>query len=118
MSKLRNISLGITTIYLLLAACSKKQAEEIKPEDPGTPTTPASYALNIQPLFQSRCAGCHGPGRQAAGAWTFNGFATVTGNADNIKRVVLVSKTMPLGGTLSAAELKSVQDWFDQGMPQ
>lgn len=118
MSKYHITTVAIAMIYLLLTCCSKKQAEEIKPENPGAeiPATPVSYAATIQPLFQSRCAGCHAPGRSAAGIWTFNGIASLTSNASRIKDVVLVRKSMPLGGTLSAAELKSIQDWFDQGM--
>jgi len=30
----------------------------------------------------------------------------------------LVSKSMPRGGSLTAAELSSLQTWFDSGLPQ
>lgn len=108
---------AIAFIYLLLACCSKKQAEEVKPDLPPaeTPGTTISYASFVQPLLQSKCAGCHAPGRSAAAFWTFNGYTSVNANADRIKNAVLVKKTMPPGGVITAAELQSLQTWFDQG---
>lgn len=120
MSKLKIITIGLALGYLFIAGCSKKQADEIVPlvVPPGSTPVAVTYAAVIGPLFQSRCASCHAPGKSSSGIWNFNGYATVTANADRIKTQVLVLKKMPLGGSLSAAELKSVQDWFDQGMPQ
>ena len=111
------ITFAIAFVYLLLACCSKKQAEEIKPDLPPTeqPGTNVSFANFVQPLLQTRCAGCHAPGRSAAAIWTFNGYTSVSTNADRIKDALLVKKSMPLGGTLSAADLQSLQSWFDQG---
>lgn len=120
MSKIQTAALGVAFVYCMLAACSKKQAEEAAPTPPATevPGSAVSYAAVIGPLFQTRCAGCHAPGRQTAAVWTFNGLASVTSNASRIKNVVLVTKSMPIGTPLSAAELKAVQDWFDQGSPE
>ncbi|KIO78200.1 hypothetical protein TH53_04930 [Pedobacter lusitanus] len=118
MSKYTSPLITLTISIILLAACTKKQAEEPKPVVPEKPGIQVSYAATIQPIFQARCAGCHAPGRKASAAWSFDGYGTVTANAARIKQVVLVSKTMPLGGTLSAADLQSIKDWFDQGMKQ
>ncbi|MBB6274253.1 putative membrane protein [Pedobacter cryoconitis] len=121
MSKYTSPLIVIVITFFLLFSCTKKQAEEpkpITPEVPGTPGASGTYATVVDPLFQTRCAGCHAPGKRAAGAWTFNGYSSVNANADKIKQVVLVSKTMPVGGTLTAAELQSLKDWFDKGMPQ
>ena len=114
----RNQLITLTLCYLLIAACSKKQADEIKPAVPEAPGTAVTFTAVVNPLFQTKCNNCHAPGRQAATIWSFNGYATVTANADRIKQAVLVNKSMPLGGTLSAAELQSLQDWFDQGMKE
>ncbi len=119
MSLMRINQLVILTLcYLLIAACSKKQADDIKPAVPEAPGTAVTFTAVVNPLFQTKCNNCHAPGRQAATIWSFNGYATVTANADRIKQAVLVNKSMPLGGTLSAAELQSLQDWFDQGMKE
>jgi len=110
------IYLAITIIYLLLASCSKKQAEEIKPE----PTAPEKITYNnfAQALFQTRCSGCHAPGGPGSGAFTFNGYASVVANAERIRQAVIVTKRMPPNGSLSAAELQSLSKWFEDGMPQ
>lgn len=109
----------VSMFYLIMASCSKRQAEEIQPDIPvpGPPVSTVSYATFVAPLLQSRCAGCHGAGRSAAGIWTFNGHASVVSSAARIRSSVLVNKTMPRGGTLSAAELTSLQTWFDNGLP-
>jgi len=111
----------LTIIYLFMASCSKRQAEEIKPEEvtiPVTPETKITYTNFTQGLFQTRCAGCHAPGQSASGSWTFNGYASILSISGTIKQVVLVSKSMPRGGSLTAAELSSLQTWFDSGLPQ
>lgn len=112
--------LTLTVIYLLLFSCSKRQAAEMKPTPvpPDKPGSTVTYTNFAQALFQTKCAGCHGVGRGAAAIWTFNGLASVSSNQTRIRQSVLVSKSMPKGGTLSAAELKSLQEWFDNNMPE
>jgi len=121
MSRNQTICLFIAFGYFFLSACSKKQAEEITPSPPtapGVPPVQVSYTDFVAPLLQARCAGCHAAGRQAAPIFTLSGYASITANADRIKNAVLVKKSMPIGTALTAAQLQSLQDWFDQGMPQ
>ena len=119
-SKLKIVSAGLALSYLLMTACSKKQADQAKPDPgiPGIPVGTVTYTAAIGPLFQAKCASCHAPGRSVAGVWAFDGYASVKANSARIKNVVLVTKTMPKASSLTAAELKSVQDWFDQNMPE
>lgn len=114
------VYLALTLIYLLLFSCSKRQAAEMAPtpappEEPGTSVTYNNFA---KALFQTKCAGCHSAGRGAAAVWTLNGLSSITSNKTRIQQAVLVNKSMPMGGTLSAAELKSLQEWFDNNMPE
>lgn len=109
------VYLAVMLIYLLMFSCSKRQAAEMKPEKP---TSTVTYTNFTQALFQTKCAGCHAPGRGAAAIWTFNGLSSVTSSQTRIKQAVLVNKSMPRGGSLSAAELKSLQEWFDNNMPE
>jgi uncharacterized membrane protein len=118
MIKQKKIYVGIALICLLLTACKKNQAEEPAPVVPGDPNTAVTYSAVIGPLIQTRCAPCHAGTGPANSAWAFNGYNSVVANASRINNAVLVTKTMPLGGSLSAAELQSLKDWFDQGMPQ
>lgn len=111
----------LAVIYFCLASCSKRQASEMKPEEvivPEVPGTTITYANFVQGLFQSKCSVCHAPGGSASAFWTFNGYSTVTAKSASIKQMVLVSKTMPKSGSLSATELTSLQAWFDNGLPQ
>lgn len=113
----------LTIIYLFMASCSKRQAEEMNPEGvivppPDTPEAKITYTNFTQGLFQTKCAGCHAPGQSASGSWTFNGYASIVSLSGTIKQVVLVSKSMPRGGSLTPTELGSLQTWFDNGLPQ
>lgn len=116
MNKHFRIFLAITMIYLLLASCSKNQAEELAPEQPEPQKV--TYNNFAQALFQTRCSGCHAPGNPAAAAFTFNGYTSVTANAERIRQAVIVTKRMPPNGSLSAAELQSLSKWFEDGMPE
>jgi len=120
MTRHHRIYLAIAIIYMLLASCSKNQAEEMKPETPApeNPGSTISYNNFTGALLQTKCSGCHAPGMAAAAFFTFNGYASVVANAGRIKQAVLVTKSMPQGGSLTAAELESLSKWFDNGMPE
>lgn len=114
------IYIALVLVYVLLSiSCSKRQADEIVPDpvNPGGGTSTVTYTNFTQALIQTKCAGCHGVGRSAASIWTFNGLASITSNETRIRRVVLETRTMPIGGSLTAAELASLREWFDNKMP-
>lgn len=120
---LKHLSFILTLVFCfaLSPGCSKKQATEIKPDSSPAPESPGAgitYGNFAQALFQSKCSGCHAQGGQGSAAFNFTGYSAITANADRIKQAVLVNKSMPLGGSLSATELQSLKTWFDQGMPQ
>lgn len=106
-------------LLFVVCSCSKRQADEPKPEQPPTetPVTPANvtYANFAQGLLETNCKSCHSRG---AGGWTFDGYATVTANAARIQNVVFVTRTMPRGRTISPENLVLLKAWFDKGMPQ
>ncbi|MBE9600014.1 hypothetical protein [Pedobacter sp. MC2016-24] len=105
--------------YAALLSCTKKQANEMIIDQnpaPETPGTGVMYAGAVQNLLSNRCGTCHSTGRSAAVFWNFSGYTAVTTNADRIKQAVLINKTMPMGGSLNASELKLLQDWFNDGM--
>lgn len=118
MSNKQRIYLALCLLYLFFAACSKNQADEPTPSEPNKPAAEVTYTNFVGPLFQSKCAFCHAPGEPQASFWTFNGYSAVLANADLIHQLVIVNKVMPETGSLSAAELKSLQDWYDQGKLQ
>jgi hypothetical protein len=120
MSNKKRIYLAIGLCYLFFAACSKNQSDPGSPDPvvPPKPTAQVTYTNFVGPLLQTKCAFCHAAGQPQASFWTFNGYASVIGSADLIHQLVLVTKDMPRSGSLTAAELKSFQDWYDQGKLQ
>jgi hypothetical protein len=118
MSNKKRIYLAIGLSYLFFAACSKNQADTGTPVEPPKPTAQVTYTNFVGSLLESKCAFCHAPGKAQASLWTFNGYPSVIANADLIHTMVLVTKQMPKTGSLTAAELKSFQDWYDQGKLQ
>jgi mono/diheme cytochrome c family protein len=101
---------------------------------PPTPTpvpTPAggrvSYENTIGPLFQSRCAGCHGSNGiqgldlgtyQTAMTGSVNGPVIVPGDAQNSPLIKKQSGSQPHFGQLSPSELETVTNWIDAGAPE
>jgi len=116
----RFIYIALVLFYVLLSiSCSKRQADEIPPTPvtPGVGASTVTYTNFTEALLQTKCAGCHAAGRSASTIWTFNGLASVTSNETRIRRVVLETRSMPIGNTLTAAELTSLREWFDNKMP-
>lgn len=117
----RQISyLTVVFIYVVLFGCSKRQAEEIVPQVTPPVTTPKNVTFTnfTKGLIESKCSSCHNVGRSAAAIWTYNGLSSIISNESRIRRVVLVNRSMPMGGSLTADELKSLQEWFDNKMPE
>ncbi|WP_293783247.1 hypothetical protein [uncultured Pedobacter sp.] len=119
--KKQNVIFSLAAITALLFACSKKQAEELKPATPTdpTPVTTANvtYSNFAGALFQTKCNSCHGPNGAIKSVWLFNGIASIK-NDSRVANSVLVTKTMPKGGSLTASERELLQAWFDKGMPE
>ncbi|TBO41963.1 cytochrome c family protein [Pedobacter kyonggii] len=121
--KKQNSIFLLAAITALLFACSKKQAEELKPETPTpngpTPVTTANvtYTNFAGALFQTKCNSCHGPNGGMKGVWALNGLASIKNDA-RVANSVLVTKTMPRGGSLTASERELLQAWVDKGMPE
>ncbi|ARS41443.1 hypothetical protein CA265_17990 [Sphingobacteriaceae bacterium GW460-11-11-14-LB5] len=121
--KKQNSIFLLATITALLFACSKKQAEELKPETPTpngpTPVTTANvtYTNFSGALFQTKCNSCHGPNGAMKSVWALNGLASIKNDA-RVANAVLVTKTMPKGGSLTTNERALLQAWVDKGMPE
>lgn len=114
----RFIYIALVLFYVLLSiSCSKRQADEVVPQTPGVGTSTITYTNFTEALIQTKCAGCHGTGRSAAAIWNFNGLASITSNEARIRRVVLETRSMPIGNSLTDTELTSLREWFDNNMP-
>lgn len=117
MKKLSSILL-LAALTTLLFACSKKQAEEIKPTNPTTVTTAnVTYSNFAGALFQTKCNNCHGQNGAIKVVWLFNGLASIKNDA-RVANSILVTKTMPKGSTLTTNERVLLQAWFDRNTPE
>lgn len=111
------IALAAVATVLLVASCAKKAT-------PGTATTKATvtYALNIKPLMETKCAPCHVPakgGRKEP-------FDTYEGTKSHVnvilKRITLApteSGFMPMKNeALSAEEIALIRKWKEEGLAE
>jgi ankyrin repeat protein len=87
------------------------------------------FRRDIQPLFQERCIGCHGPSQQMGGmrldrrssAMAIRGGTTIgPGNAGGSRLYLKLIGTkygtrMPPTGPLSAEQINLIKNWIDQG---
>ena len=88
-----------------------------------------SFTKDVRPIFQKTCWNCHGAtvqlsklslaSRELALKGGDHGASIVPGSADKSRLYRLVAglekPAMPLGATLSAAEVESIRLWIDQG---
>ena len=80
-----------------------------------TGATVVSYKNTIAPIMTKDCVACH------AGSTGFKGvaldtYAGVVADAD-ASLSTMQTGSMPIGGSVSAADLKSFQDWIKAGKP-
>ena len=94
---------------------------------PAPSSRPIDFSKDVEPIFVSRCSGCHGSGQQLAGLRLDDGEAALKGgkagpvilpgkSAESklIKRVA--AKTMPpIGDPLTPGQISILRAWVDQG---
>jgi cytochrome c553 len=89
------------------------------------------FSRDIQPIFESRCQGCHGAQQQMAGLRLDSGEAVLKGGSNGpviqpgknaasklIERVTSTKKGFampPVGEPLSADQVAKLRAWIDQG---
>src|SRR5713226_1788649 len=89
------------------------------------------FARDIQPIFESRCQGCHGPQQQMAGLRLDSGDAVLKGGTNGaviapghggqsrlIQRVSSSKKGFampPVGEPLTSEQIAKITAWIDQG---
>ncbi len=85
-----------------------------------------TYQETIQPLFQTRCGGCHGDGGIndlnlityiTAMAGGVDGAVIIPGDPDGSILIQRQSEDTPHFGQLTPEELQTVRDWIKAGAP-
>lgn len=87
-----------------------------------TPTTNVSFANEVVPMLKSSCLSCHGVnGSHGVSLFTADGsadYAAIKGGISSIVKSVQNGSMPPSGTKLTAAQLKTLQDWQTGGTPQ
>ena len=105
-----------------MVACSDSSGEP-PPGCPGAPSVtcpsmPPTYTADIQPLLQSRCYGCHGPGGIEQGSFDLTTYNRVTGaRSDIATQVGQCIMPPPDAGQLTTQERTELFQWIECGSP-
>ena len=77
----------------------------------------SSFAANVAPLIQSSCAkpDCHAAG-SSNGPGALTTYTQIKNAAVEIKSAV-VSRFMPMEGSLTPRQIKAISSWVDSGAP-
>ncbi len=105
------IVLGIMTIII---SCTNKRDEILTSSD--CSSINAKFSSDVNPIIISTCAinsGCHGAG-SVNGPGPLTSYTLISRAATDIKNAV-VSKRMPLGSSLSDADINKIKCWVDSG---
>lgn len=99
----------ILFLSFFLASCLTNVDEEVDVQEPITEVT---FSLDVKPIIDNNCTQCHSTaGGTPPNLETYGG---VSANAASIKAEV-ESKRMPIGGSLTDAEIQAIISWVDQG---
>lgn len=118
------LPIALCTIALTVSNCGKDSDSE--PEPPGgggneeeeVTVNNVTYDNFVGGLFQSRCSQCHTGNGAGVAQWTFSGYTSVNNNLERINNVVVVTRVMPQGGSLSARQIELLKAWIDKDAPQ
>jgi hypothetical protein len=115
--------IAMAIIMMTIIACSKSTETDASSNTVPPPPTatscasaPAKFSSDVSAIIQSSCAissGCHGNG-STNGPGALTTFNQIKNAATFIKSEV-VSKRMPLGGSLTNSQIQSISCWVDNG---
>ncbi|MGY5352502.1 c-type cytochrome [Wenyingzhuangia sp. IMCC45533] len=108
----KNRNIGVLLLVLFLSIACENHVQEndfavIEQDVNCNPNT--SFATSIKPIIDNNCLPCH---RTQFPVLT--SFSSINRNASNIRRQV-VSRRMPLNGSLSDDEIALIRCWIDNG---
>lgn len=100
----------LLTLFLFIACETHVQEDEFVDISVPLCDPDTSFKATIKPIIDANCIRCHN-GSQFPNLSTFNG---VSRNANSVKNQV-VSRRMPLGGSLTSEEIELIRCWIDNG---
>lgn len=120
---------AIITLTVILVSCTKEKVQMVVPEKPittsSTTTVPngtvITYNNTVRAIISQHCTpSCHTPGKWGyvvADLTSYNGVK-IEVDAGTFKNRVLVQKSMPTNGSLSEDELRKLNDWINNMIPE
>jgi len=108
-----------------------KHIRTLTGEGPPPSSGSSTFEADVLPIFQAKCAGCHG----TLGGWTGTSYeealntgeggpTIIPGDPDNSVLVQTLTGThpegivMPPGGTLPQGDIQTIIDWIAAGAPE
>ncbi|GAA4271586.1 cytochrome c [Aquimarina gracilis] len=114
LSRTKNILLPIL-IGIVFIACENNVEEDTTSPDGGSNgnepcDTNISFTTSVKPIIDANCIACHN-GNQFPDLRTYQG---IFDNAQNVRSQV-VSRRMPLNGSLTNEEIELIRCWIENG---
>ena len=133
--------IAVSMFLLALAACSDSGDNPTNSNPPpGGGNTTVTFAADIQPILQSRCANpnCHGSGSIQSGlnmgSATYSTILAITGSSgtkfvtagnasasafwQKVKNPPTFGSRMPFGGPfLTPTQVQNIETWINDGAP-
>lgn len=105
----------VAIAVVFITGCYYDTSELLYPGGTDCTGVAPSYAAEVAPLIQSKCAmsGCHSAGVTNTGGPLTN-YTENKNKAASIKATVL-NGSMPKGFSLTPAEIKTISCWVDNG---
>lgn len=106
--------LSVLTVFV---SCESRTYEEISDKTPVPEQV--RYTVDVKPIIETNCIGCHSPGGPAASK-PLTSYDLVKGNIDNIidriQRPLGTAGRMPPGGSLSQSQINFFIKWKADGL--
>lgn len=117
----RKYTLGIAIliiITILLNACYYDKEQLLYPVSFNCTGSTPSFSTDVMPIINTSCAqgaGCHGAG-SSHGPGALTNYSQISNAGSQVLSSILNGR-MPLGPSLSAAQIKTINCWVNGNMP-
>ena len=108
--KMKSICVFMIAVFLIFSCENHVQEDDIVEMEASNCDPNTSFTTSVKPIIDANCVSCHN-GSQPPNLSSYNG---VSSNASNVKTQV-ISRRMPLGGSLTTEEIELIRCWIDNG---
>lgn len=127
-----NLLLVLSMVIVGLSCTDNTENLVAAPDDGGNdPVGEVSYSNDVQPIFNGNCTSCHGSsgnvnvssysalmnsvGSNYGSNVVVRGDADASGLVDKLEPNPTHGSRMPIGGTLSTAQIQTIRAWINEG---